>query len=147
MNILYDERPDRERAKSRATYLLNRLDELKTKYPKLIQDVRGHGLMLGLEFQRHQPGTAVRPQAGRCRVLDDKLKGSLWPPSSGRLLLRDYDMLVAFTEYNRNVIRLEPPLICERTHCDAVVDALDDLLGRGLVRIVADFIKSYASGS
>ena len=60
-------------------------------------------------------------------VLDDKLKGSL----SGlhrRLLLRDYDVLVAFTEYNRNVIRLEPPLICEREHVDQFVDALDGCL-------------------
>ena len=50
-------------------------------------------------------------------VLDDKLKGSL-SGFVGALLLRDYDVLVAFTEYNRNVIRLEPPLICQREHVD-----------------------------
>ena len=43
-------------------------------------------------------------------VLDDKLEGGL-AGFVGALLLREYDMLVAFTEYNRNVIRLEPPLI------------------------------------
>ena len=51
-------------------------------------------------------------------------------------------MLVAFTEYNRNVIRLEPPLICERAHVDQFIAALDDLLGRGIVRIVKDFVGS-----
>jgi len=74
-------------------------------------------------------------------MLDDKLKGSL-SGFVGALLLRDYDLLVAFTEYNRNVIRLEPPLICERQHVDRFVDALDGLLGRGIVAIVKDFVKS-----
>ncbi len=45
-------------------------------------------------------------------------------------------MLVAFTEYNRNVIRLEPPLICQREHVDRFVEALDSLLSRGIVSIV-----------
>ena len=58
------------------------------------------------------------------------------------MLLRDYDVLVAFTEYNRNVIRLLPPLICQREHVDQLVDALDSLLGRGIVAIVKDFVKS-----
>ena len=39
-------------------------------------------------------------------------------------------MLVAFTEYNRNVIRLEPPLICQREHVDRFVDAMDKVLSR-----------------
>ncbi|TIU53162.1 MAG: aspartate aminotransferase family protein, partial [Mesorhizobium sp.] len=65
-------------------------------------------------------------------VLDDKLKGSL-SGFVGALLLRDYDVLVAFTEYNRNVIRLEPPLICQREHVDRFVEALDSLLSRGIV--------------
>jgi acetylornithine/succinyldiaminopimelate/putrescine aminotransferase len=60
--------------------------------------------------------------------------------------LRDYDVLVAFTEYNRNVIRLEPPLICERSHVDQFCDAFDDLLSRGIVRIVGDFMSGYARG-
>jgi 4-aminobutyrate aminotransferase-like enzyme len=51
-------------------------------------------------------------------------------------------MLVAFTEYNRNVIRLEPPLVCSRADVDQFVDAFDDLLSRGIVTIVKDFVKS-----
>ena len=61
-------------------------------------------------------------------MLDDKLKGSL-SGFVGALLLRDYGVLVAFTEYNRNVIRLEPPLICQREHVDQFVDALDEPAG------------------
>ena len=74
-------------------------------------------------------------------VLDDKLKGSL-PGFIGSHLLRDHGVLVAFTEYNRNVVRLEPPLICGREHVDDFIKALDEVLSRGIVRIVKDFVKA-----
>lgn len=141
LNILYDDRLIENAAKQGA-HLIKRLKALQTKYPKLIRDVRGQGLMVGLEFQDFSKAMpfGVRQAVS---VLDDKLKGSLCG-FIGALLLRDYDVLVAFTEYNRNVIRLEPPLICEREHIDSFVDALDDLLSRGIVRIVTDFVRQYA---
>jgi ornithine--oxo-acid transaminase len=49
---------------------------------------------------------------------------------------------VAFTEYNRNVIRLEPPLICERSHVDDFINAFDEVMSRGIVRIVKDFVAA-----
>ncbi|WP_152045883.1 aspartate aminotransferase family protein [Aureimonas psammosilenae] len=122
------------------SYLIERLNDLKAKYPQIIKEVRGRGLMVGLEFHdfsRTLP-LALRPMVA---LLDDKLKGSL-SGFVGALMLRDYDCLVAFTEYNRNVIRLEPPLICTEEHVDTFCDALDDLLGRGIVGIVKDFIKT-----
>ena len=83
--------------------------------------------MVGLEFHDFSQTLpmVLRPIVG---MLDDKLKGSL-SGFVGALLLRDYDVLVAFTEYNRNVIRLEPPLICQREHVDQFVDALDEPAG------------------
>ncbi|WP_245298326.1 aspartate aminotransferase family protein [Sinorhizobium sp. A49] len=139
INVLYDDRLI-DRAADSGDYLLERLQVLKEKYPKIIKDVRGKGLMVGLEFQDFSQTLpmVLRPVVS---VLDDKLKGSL-SGFIGALLLRDYDVLVAFTEYNRNVIRLEPPLICERSHVDQFIAALDALLGRGIVRIVKDFVGS-----
>ena len=139
INVLYDEHLI-DRAADSGDYLLERLQALKDKYPKIIKDVRGKGLMVGLEFQDFSQTLpmVLRPVVS---VLDDKLKGSL-SGFIGALLLRDYDVLVAFTEYNRNVIRLEPPLICERAHVDEFIAALDALLGRGIVRIVKDFVGS-----
>ena len=139
LNVLYDEDLI-ENAAVQGEYLLERLTVLKDKYPKIIKDVRGQGLMVGLEFQDFSQTLpmVLRPVVA---VLDDKLKGSL-SGFIGALLLRDYDTLVAFTEYNRNVIRLLPPLICERQHVDHLCDALDDLLGRGIIRIVKDFVGS-----
>ncbi|KQT57557.1 aminotransferase class III [Aureimonas sp. Leaf460] len=122
------------------THLLTRLKALQQKYPTLVKEIRGRGLMVGIEFQdfsRTLP-FALRPMVA---LLDDKLKGSL-SGFIGALMLRDHDILVAFTEYNRNVIRLEPPLICTEQQVDQFVDALDELLGRGIVGIVKDFIKT-----
>ncbi|MCQ8781290.1 aspartate aminotransferase family protein [Mangrovibrevibacter kandeliae] len=139
LNTLYDEDLIGNSAET-GTYLLERLQGLQAKYPSIIKEVRGLGLMVGLEFQdisRALP-FAVRPMIS---LLDDKLKGST-AGFVGALLLKDYDVLVAFTEYNRNVIRLEPPLICEPAHVDRFCDALDALLGRGITGIVKDFVAS-----
>ena len=139
MNILYDEGLI-ENADQTGAYLLERLEALREKHPRIIKEVRGQGFMVGLEFQDFSQTlpAVLRPVVG---MLDDKLKGSL-SGFVGALLLRDYDVLVAFTEYNRNVIRLEPPLICQREHVDTFVNALDSLLSRGAVSIVKDFVKS-----
>ncbi len=139
LNVLYDEGLI-DNAAVTGDYMIERLKALQAKYPKIIKDVRGKGFMIGLEFQDFSQTLpmVLRPVVG---VLDDKLKGSL-SGFVGALLLRDYDVLVAFTEYNRNVIRLLPPLICQREHVDRLVDSLDDLLSRGIVAIVKDFVKS-----
>jgi Ornithine/acetylornithine aminotransferase len=140
LNILYDEGLI-ENAAVRGAYLLNRLQALRTKYPKMIKEVRGQGLMIGIEFcdvSQILPlglGTIVS-------VLDEKLKGSL-SGFVGSLLLKEYNILVAFTEYNRNVIRLEPPLIVTPEQIDTFADALDNLLSRGIVRIVTDYTKNF----
>jgi acetylornithine/succinyldiaminopimelate/putrescine aminotransferase len=139
LNTLYDEDLIGNAA-AVGDYLLQRLKVIQQRYPSLIKEVRGQGLMVGLEFHdfsRTLP-LALRPVVA---ILDDKLKGSL-SGFVGALLLRDYDVLVAFTEYNRNVIRLEPPLICSEDNVDQFCDALDDLLDRGIVGIVKDFIKA-----
>jgi acetylornithine/succinyldiaminopimelate/putrescine aminotransferase len=142
LNVLYDEELI-ENAAVTGDYLLERLKALRAKYPNIIKDVRGKGLMVGLEFHDFSQTLpmVLRPMVA---MLDDKLKGSL-SGFVGSLLLRDYGVLVAFTEYNRNVIRLEPPLICRREHVDQFIEALDSLLSRGIVSIVKDFVKSQVS--
>lgn len=139
INVLYDEHLIDNSAET-GDYLLDRLKELHGRYPTLIKDVRGKGMMVGLEFHDFSKAMpmVLRPVLA---MLDDKLKGSL-PGFIGSHLLRDHGVLVAFTEYNRNVIRLEPPLICTRAHVDEFIAALDEVLGRGIVGIVKDFVKA-----
>ncbi|QNQ63588.1 aspartate aminotransferase family protein [Brucella sp. 6810] len=139
VNILYDEQLIDNSAEV-GDYLLERLKELQVRYPGLLKDVRGKGMMVGLEFHDFSQAMpmVLRPMLA---MLDDKLKGSL-PGFIGSHLLRDHGVLVAFTEYNRNVIRLEPPLICQCAHVDEFIKALDEVLSRGIVKIVKDFIKA-----
>lgn len=139
INVLYDEHLIDNSAET-GDYLIDRLKELHGRYPTLIKDVRGKGMMVGLEFHDFSKAMpmVLRPVLA---MLDEKLKGSL-PGFIGSHLLRDHGVLVAFTEYNRNVIRLEPPLICARAHVDEFIAALDEVLGRGIVRIVKDFVKA-----
>ena len=138
LNVLYDEHLIDNCAKQ-GEYLLGRLKQVQEKHPTFIKDVRGRGLMVGIEFQDFSK-TLPFGLRQMTSILDEKLKGSVCG-FVGSLLLRDYDILVAFTEYNRNVIRLEPPLIVKQKEIDIFVDALDDLLSRGVTRIVTDYAR------
>jgi len=138
LNIIYDEGL-MENAAAQGNYLIARLNELKAKYPTLIKDVRGRGLMIGVEFADIS-NTMPFGLRHMVALLDDKLKGSICG-FVGALLLAQHNVLVAFTEYNRNVIRLEPPLIVEQAHIDEFITALDDILSRGIAGIVKDYIS------
>jgi len=141
LNILYDDGLI-ENAETQGEYLIERLEALRTKYPQIIKEIRGRGLMVGVEFADIS-NTLPFGLRHMVSLLDDKLKGSICG-FIGALLLAQRDVLVAFTEYNRNVIRLEPPLIVERAHIDQFVDALDDILSRGITGIVKDYIALIA---
>lgn len=143
LNVLYDEGLI-DNAAEQGAYLLDRLNQLQRKHPKIIKEVRGKGLMVGLELADISQ-TLPLGVKHLVSVLDERLKGSLCG-FVGALLFRDYDVLVAFTEYNRNVIRLEPPLIVGRAEIDRFVEALDDLLSRGVGRIVGDYVKATLRG-
>lgn len=142
LNVLYDE-DLMGNARRQGEHLIGRLNDLRAKHPTLLKEVRGRGLMIGVEFQDISE-TMPFGLKHMVALLDDKLKGSLCG-FVGALLLKDYDTLVAFTEYNRNVIRLEPPLIVTREQCDKFVDDLDDLLSRGITRIVTDYLRKVAT--
>jgi acetylornithine/succinyldiaminopimelate/putrescine aminotransferase len=144
LNILYDEGLI-ENAAEQGAYLLARLKALVEKYPALLKEARGQGLMIGLEFHdiRESLPFGIKQMVG---LLDEKLRDSMLCGFTGALMLAQKGMLVAFTEYNRRVIRLEPPLTITREHVDAFVDAYDDILSRGVVGIVKDFISLKAKG-
>jgi acetylornithine/succinyldiaminopimelate/putrescine aminotransferase len=139
LNVLYDEGLI-DNSAVQGQYLLQRLQVIKDKHPKILREARGYGLMIGLEFADISETLPLGIKQ-MVSLLDDKLKGSLCG-FVGSLLLKEYDILVAFTEYNRNVIRLEPPLIVTREQVDIFCDALDDLLSRGVTGIVMGYAKN-----
>jgi acetylornithine/succinyldiaminopimelate/putrescine aminotransferase len=138
LNVLYDERL-MDNSANVGAYLLSRLRELADRYPRLIKEVRGLGLMIGIEF-RDFSDTLPFGIRQMVAVLDEKLKGSLCG-FTGALMLRDHATLVAFTEYNRNVIRLEPPLIAREEHADAFLAAFEEILMAGVTKIISRYAK------
>ena len=143
LNVLYDEDLIANSA-AMGERLLAGLCNLQRQYPHLIKDVRGLGLMVGIEFVDLSESLplGVRQMVS---LLDERLKGSMCG-LAGSLLLREYDTLVAFTEYNRNVIRLEPPLIAEPRHIDAFLDAFGAVLSLGVARLVSKYAAHAISG-
>lgn len=99
LNVLVDENLP-ERAERLGGYLLSKLMELKEVHPQLIADVRGKGLLVGIEFSEEDIGLLVIS------------------------LLVKRGVLVAYALNNPKVMRLEPPLIISKEMLDKVIDSL-----------------------
>jgi len=91
-------------------YMLAGLRELQTKHP-LIGDVRGKGLMIGIEFVRDRQ-TKERATAERDRIVDAMFARGVLVLGAGR-----------------NTIRLSPPLVLTKAQGDACLQALDAAIG------------------
>ena len=81
-------------------YMKSRLEAMQAKYPALIKEVRGMGLILGMELNK--PGREI--------VNDCLGKGAIINCTAG------------------NVLRFVPPLIVTKEHIDDVCDALEAVL-------------------
>jgi len=140
LHIIYDEGLI-ENAARVGSYLRQRLEAVADKYPDLVADVRGRGLLLGIELRNLTellPASALSASLPRLRALGD---GPLAVLVAARMLLA-HRVLVAFTDFDRNVLRLEPPLGVSEEHADLLVDALDQTLGLGVKKLVGHAISA-----
>ncbi|MCX7885175.1 MAG: aspartate aminotransferase family protein [Caloramator sp.] len=110
-----------KQAKEKGEYFLKRLMELKGKY-SIIKDVRGMGLMIGVEFVEPK-GVLNTITAGKLSELSNEYFASL---VAGKLM-NEYGIITAYTLNNPNVIRLEPPLIISYEEIDKVISALESI--------------------
>lgn len=131
-----------ERAAELGDYFLNRLKGLKEKYG-IIKEVRGRGLMIGIEFEPPVKGFINRITGGVINKLYEEFTGAL---VAGELLNK-HRIITAYTLNNPNVIRLEPPLIVTKEDIDQVIEALEDIFTRyrGFMGMTLNAIKSAAS--
>ncbi len=90
-------------AKEKGNYILEKLELLRTKYP-VLQDVRGRGLLIGMEFPSDEIGFELA-------------KG-----------LFDQRVLVGGTLNNARVIRIEPPAVISMDQIDTVLSCLENTL-------------------
>lgn len=82
--------------------LLEGLKGLQSRFPDLIAEVRGRGLMIGIEFAIDEVGELV---VGQC------VKRGL---------------ICAYTLNNPRVIRIEPPLIINQSQCEFAIETFTD---------------------
>lgn len=90
----------------------SRLNELKAKH-KLIGDVRGRGLFLGIEFVRDH--TTLEPADTEATAIVERMK-------------KDHGVLLSTDGPLHNVIKIKPPMQFEQKNADFVVDKLDQVL-------------------
>ena len=108
-----------KRAKEHGDYLLSQLSSLQNSYP-LIKEVRGKGLLIGLEF--NEPRGLLNKIPGLTNLARE-YTGSF----VAGLLMNKHRIITAYTLNNPNVIRLEPPLIVEKEELDKLIYALKDI--------------------
>ncbi|KAL4431001.1 hypothetical protein ABPG75_006257 [Micractinium tetrahymenae] len=96
-------------------YCLARLRELQAEHPEVIGDVRGEGLMLGVELVTD--GASRAPSPALARHLKTHAK-------------RAHRVLLSTEGPFSNVIKVKPPLCFNTRQADAMVAALRDGLAR-----------------
>jgi ornithine--oxo-acid transaminase len=111
------------RAASSGARMMDALRPLVEKY-ELLHEVRGMGLMIGLEFGAPES----RGSRARFRIMELARKG-LFSQLVVVPLFGRHRILTQVAADNVNIIKLLPPLIIGDEEIDAFVNALDDVLG------------------
>ncbi|MBM3460153.1 MAG: aspartate aminotransferase family protein [Armatimonadetes bacterium] len=92
------------RAAELGAYMRARLEDLQSEFPEMLREVRGQGLLIGVEFFNEDvAGLTIAGMAQR-------------------------RIVVAYYLSNPSVFRFEPPLIVERAQIDRAVEAFRDAL-------------------
>ena len=105
------------RAAVMGNYFMRKLNELKERYPAHVADVRGKGLLIGLEFTSKELREAVQVE----------------------LFYRG--VLVAGTLNANRTFRIEPPLIITESQINFMIEALESIL----MEIGADELSEMAA--
>ncbi|NGZ77395.1 aspartate aminotransferase family protein [Saccharibacillus alkalitolerans] len=100
-----------ERAERLGTALKRGLERMRAYYPHLLSEVRGLGLMLGAELYAGDP---ARGAAVTDRVLEE---------------MKDRGFLIGKNGVSRNVLAFQPPIVIEPGDIEAMLEALDAVLG------------------
>ncbi|MBU5674798.1 aspartate aminotransferase family protein [Alkaliphilus sp. MSJ-5] len=110
-------------ALEKGNYIIGKLLRLKDKYP-LLKEVRGRGLMIGLEFDTMNIPLIDRVITNNTRELVDEYTGGIVASE----LINNYNIITAYTLNNPNVIRIEPPLTVTYEQLDKFASSLEEIL-------------------
>lgn len=127
-----------ERARELGAYFKAGLETLRERY-NLLDEVRGKGLLIGLEFRKPVSGFLDRLTAGSINRVSEEYVASLVASQ----LMKSHGIITAYTLNNPNVMRLEPPLTVTKEEIDYVLNALDDVFSknRSVFSLAASFVR------
>ena len=111
-----------ENAAKMGALLMQKIDGLRPKH-SFLKEVRGKGLMIGIEFQE--------PQELKLKMawkLLHKIDKALFAQMVVSQMLSKHRILTQVAGHNLDVIRILPPLIIGEKEVDMFVNALDDVL-------------------
>ena len=111
-----------ERAAKRGSRLLSGLQALEDRH-EVVHEVRGRGLMIGIEFRRPRS----RRLRAQWRILETMRTG-LFTQLVVVPLFRDHRILTQVAGDNQNVLKILPPLVITDEQADSFVDAMDAVL-------------------
>jgi acetylornithine/succinyldiaminopimelate/putrescine aminotransferase/predicted amino acid dehydrogenase len=101
------------------SYLLRQMQSLQKRYPDVIAEVRGRGLMVGVQLQR--------PRAQSGFMLNHLAERELLGPLVAGFLLNQHRIRVAPTLSDPSTLRMQPSLLVGRERLQQVVAAWRDV--------------------
>ncbi len=137
LNVLRDENLV-ERAREMGEYLGPKLRALQARHPASISDVRGTGLLWGVELRPTLQGleSAVTRLLPSAPPLLSTLAGAVVLAE----MFHAHDILAYLGLTRRNLVVISPALIVTREELDRTVDALDAVLARGWTALGQSFL-------
>jgi len=91
-----------KQSEEKGNYFMEKLNKLKDKYPTVLKDIRGAGLLICMEFPEAEVGYEV------VKTMFSK------------------QVMMAGTLVNAKTVRIEPPAIIEYSTIDTVIEKLDE---------------------
>ena len=122
-----------ENAKKLGLYALKKLQKLRNKH-HIITDVRGKGLMIGIEFKS-------------LSLVKSKMTIELMLTNIVSKMLKEYKIICGFTVNDPTVLRFQPPLTIEKNEIDYFVNSLDAVLNEqsNIIEIAVCTTKNLVS--
>lgn len=125
------------RAQELGDYFLKGVQALQQNH-RSIKEVRGKGLLIGIEFDKPVEGLLDKLTAGAITEFAREYYASLVAGD----LLGSHQVITAYTLNNPNVMRLEPPLVVTKEEIDYVLNALEDIFSqkKGLLKMAVSVV-------
>jgi putrescine aminotransferase len=107
-----------EEAGNKGEYIKSGLTILQNKYPGIMKEVRGKGLMIGLEFEKKQN----KPD------IEGNIALQSYAAYVAKRLLNEFNVITAYSFNSPDVIRLEPPLSVTVEQMDQLLYGIESIL-------------------